>query len=1303
METMSEPEGKEEAPAPKKRFWLRKRSILIFLGVLLVLLHRPLLHFALETILIRVAAAQGMEMKVDVGGSVFQTLRLTDLELTGDDTAPLLSGKMDQAWVHYSPWRFLTGKKERSILDLQLVGVEIILNPDPVKTKPEVKKGADEIDPMRIPIPRSIDLKDITIKAGPGPDAAGIENLYLALNAGGQGELRFGKLTIPGLDPVVNVVAVTEGAGSQIALTGMHFGHGIVLERLLIDYGRLDYQELSLSGMVSLSQAPVSFAARLAIVKEGLHVVSQMGASGVRAGRLGIQELPEAWEAAHLRWLSLEMSGYPLNPSSLLLRMVVQADQLPVAEGIHGSVEAILTQNPGQDMGLRAQMRAGGTIVRTVGRIDYADDFKLESLSGRFRWFMSTQHLGAWSAVSGTDLAGDLEVVGSLAVSAWNYDVSAVLSSPGLRVAENELEHAKLATRVMGNFSKPFAMENLSEMRGFLDVSTGRLRTPDFQLQGLSLSAYLAQGSVHIPIFSTYSNDSALSARGMVEIPEDFEDWMNTSAELRWDLTVPDLGSLHAVSSGLGNDVPWQGAAYWSGDLRWEPGQQLFGNTQLIGSNLAMGGEPLREVQLNAEFEGKSVKVPQFLLWIDDENRIRASGNFSTEGAMPYELAVEGKFADLGKLVQVIPELDLEPMGGALVLNLASRGDWSRFESHAGELDLVLTDGQYGIETGLAASVKAVYRNGTLEAAPIQLKGLGYELDAEAKMAGELLSIEPLQLTRNGTTILSGSVHLPISGAEGQLPELLPTGPISANLRAVDLNIATLLAVTGAESDFTGSLSATFEASGSIEAPVLTLNANLAEFRTNAFAKGGPFQANMQAVASNGGLRVGGEIREPRLAPITFSATMPLPLDEIVQDSQRLQTLPLTAEMRLPSSDLAPLQALFPIVRQMSGRVAMNLTASGPVGDLTYGGSLELDMDRLRVNDPSIPIMTSVRGRAIMQGDRFTLQQLDGELAGGPFQIRGELQLPKGETPKLELVLKGERLLVYRNNEVTIRANSDLRVEGPINAAEVTGTIGMTNSRFFKEIEILPISMPGRPAPVPPQVRTSFGTTNPLFEKWKFDVEMRTDQPFVISSNLARGQANMKIDIGGTGRDPTLDGGIYLDRLVATLPFSRLDVYRGGLYFTPDDPLNPLVDLQGYATIRDYEISVYVFGRLDRPETFFVSQPPLPQEDIVALLASGSTVSELTSGGGQLAGRATMLLLQRLYRQIFPPDRTKDPFAQEDSIMDRFEFEAGGLDPRTGKQAATGRFRINNNLYLIGDVDVAGDFRGQIRYLIRFR
>jgi len=157
-------------------------------------------------------------------------------------------------------------------------------------------------------------------------------------------------------------------------------------------------------------------------------------------------------------------------------------------------------------------------------------------------------------------------------------------------------------------------------------------------------------------------------------------------------------------------------------------------------------------------------------------------------------------------------------------------------------------------------------------------------------------------------------------------------------------------------------------------------------------------------------------------------------------------------------------------------------------------------------------------------------------------------------------------------------------------------------------------------------------------------------------------------------------------------------VSTGVLYFDQSDSMNPRIDLQGTSVIHDYTVRVYVYGTLLSPQAIFTSEPPLAEEEIISLIATGATRQELSSSN-VLAGRAAILLVQQLYRKVFK----KGQPTETNPVFNRLDLDLGTIDPRTGQQQATVRFKINDQFVLTGDVGVHGDFRGKLKYLIRFR
>jgi autotransporter translocation and assembly factor TamB len=352
-----------------------------------------------------------------------------------------------------------------------------------------------------------------------------------------------------------------------------------------------------------------------------------------------------------------------------------------------------------------------------------------------------------------------------------------------------------------------------------------------------------------------------------------------------------------------------------------------------------------------------------------------------------------------------------------------------------------------------------------------------------------------------------------------------------------------------------------------------------------------------------------------------------------------------------------------------------------------------------RFTNPTLPALSGFHSRMTFTGDTLHFEKFNGDLAGGPFSVSGQVRFPKLTEPNLDFQLKAQSVLVARNDTLTARADADVRVVGPLKTATVTGTVALTNSSLLKNVDLIPIGLPGRPAPQPPSDRPDFSVPQPPIRDWKFDVVVKTKDPFMIRGNLASGGANVDLHATGTGLHPALQGVVKLENVEATLPFSRLEISSGILYFDPSDSFNPKIDLHGTSLIRDYTVHVYVYGTTLAPEAVFTSEPPLPQEEIISLLATGTTRQELVGNNNVLAGRAAMLLIQQFYRKIFK----KGEATKSNSVFDRLQVDVGNVDPRTGQQTATARYKLNEKFMLIGDLQVNGDFRGMVKYLIRFR
>jgi autotransporter translocation and assembly factor TamB len=405
-------------------------------------------------------------------------------------------------------------------------------------------------------------------------------------------------------------------------------------------------------------------------------------------------------------------------------------------------------------------------------------------------------------------------------------------------------------------------------------------------------------------------------------------------------------------------------------------------------------------------------------------------------------------------------------------------------------------------------------------------------------------------------------------------------------------------------------------------------------------------------------------------------------------------------QVRLPRSSLGFLTALVPAVRRAVGSAEADVRIQGSVGSPVLSGSLGVNLDTLRFSDPNLPPVNAFVLQVDFAGNRLRVSRCVGVVAGGNVRATGGAVFERLSNPMLDLRFQARNALVLQNDDLTVRASADLRATGPWRAGLLEGTVWMTRSRFFRNVEILPIGLPGRPAPQPPAEPLSLSFRQPPLRDWRFDLAVKTADPLLVQSNLAAGKIFADLRVGGTGLQPWMEGAVTLENLVATLPFSRLSVDAGQVFFTRQQPFVPQLNIRGSSTIREFDVSVFLSGTAYAPAAVFTSSPPLPQSEIVSLLATGMTTEELTSDPNVIAGRAAILLFQRLYQRFF---RRGQPAPADENFFHRIRFDVGVTDPKTGKQATALGFPLTENFLLTGGVDVGGNFQGQIKYLLRFR
>ncbi len=661
-------------------------------------------------------------------------------------------------------------------------------------------------------------------------------------------------------------------------------------------------------------------------------------------------------------------------------------------------------------------------------------------------------------------------------------------------------------------------------------------------------------------------------------------------------------------------------------------------------------------------------------------------------------------------------------LAGAVQLHWQGSGQLGRPADPAAYLVALLNTGDAtltarGVEFNALGPVSVEfggeYSPGAFDFPKLVIALNGLELRGTLSLKEKLARFDQLHLRQGQTDLLAGYAQIPfdlgrISDPAGPVPDV---DAIDVNIDSKPIPVETLYRALfpGQTSPAQGTVTLTALAKGRLSKLFADVKVAARTLRVPTGPKLAPADADLDLNLRDDRLNLVASLRQPQLAPLTVKGNVPLNLQTVLSKGAVDPKSPVEIVIDLPRSDLAFLRGIAPGIRFVQGTAQANVRVDGTIGTPVLSGAAELNVPAARAENITVPAIRDLGARITFRERTVTVERFSAEIGGGKATASGRVDFAKLTEPVLDLGAKADSVLILRDDNITARVNADVRVTGPLASATVAGRVGVTKSRFLKDIDILPLNLPGKPAPAPPAAAQSSGPETlgievPPLRDWKLNLAIKTDDPFTVTGNVARGRVLVDLQVGGTGGKPLLSGYVQVENLVATLPFSRLEIQEGNLQFTPDQPLNPVLDLRGTSQIRDRLVTVYITGRARDPKTQFTSEPPLSQADIVSLLATGATPEELTGNSQALAGKATLLVLQDLYRRTFKKSRTASRNADpQPTLGDRIDLSLGNVDPKTGKQSVGARFKISDQYQVIADFGIEGDLRGRIKYLLRFR
>ncbi len=419
--------------------------------------------------------------------------------------------------------------------------------------------------------------------------------------------------------------------------------------------------------------------------------------------------------------------------------------------------------------------------------------------------------------------------------------------------------------------------------------------------------------------------------------------------------------------------------------------------------------------------------------------------------------------------------------------------------------------------------------------------------------------------------------------------QVVPRGDFQAkaqvSLSHLDINpVLTMLNVQGVKGH--SIIDGTFNVAGPLKTPkMLEGDARISQFSVGVqnvtLASQGPLHASLrQGILTIDPLHIAGQDTD-----LTAQGTA----DLFGEDGD--------LDMKAAGSIDVKIAQLFNAEILSTGKIDFNVNAGGTIKQPDLTGQVKFtDVAASYQEFPSG--ISQLNGTLVFDENRLEVRDLTGVSGGGQVKVTGAITYQQGIYADIKLAASNVRV---RYSGLSTTADASLRLQGTTKNLLFGGNVLIT--RFLVSPNIDLAGLTGSAASPPPNPE-DFGNN------LRLDVHVTSSPQLDFQNSFAQLAGSVDLHIRGTASQPSILGSINITEGTATFSGTTYQLEHGDIYFTNPVRIEPTIDLDAVTRIEQYDVTIGLHGSVSNLQPTFSSEPPLPQADVVSLLALGRTQNE---------------------------------------------------------------------------------------------
>jgi translocation and assembly module TamB len=332
--------------------------------------------------------------------------------------------------------------------------------------------------------------------------------------------------------------------------------------------------------------------------------------------------------------------------------------------------------------------------------------------------------------------------------------------------------------------------------------------------------------------------------------------------------------------------------------------------------------------------------------------------------------------------------------------------------------------------------------------------------------------------------------------------------------------------------------------------------------------------------------------------------------------TERLMASPLAGGIRFNG----PADALFSLAglagHQLTGPLAVGVDFSGRVQSPQFVGVLRAN-NLTYLNEQYGTRITNLAVTGRFTASELQIVQMNGRAGAGTVTGTGTVGLAAAAGFPMDVRLNFQNAQLARSDDIGATVTGEVAItSGRGRRALVSGDLELPEVRYqivrqgASEIpQLAGVRRRGEPIRTASPAEEETGVPS----VWNLDLRVRADNRVYVSGMGMESEWQTDLRVGGTSSTPSITGQVELIRGTLSLAGRRFNLTRGNVQFTGARPPNPRIDLVAETEVEGVTIAVNVGGNAYNPQIAFSSNPGLPQDEIVARILFGSSVTEISA------------------------------------------------------------------------------------------